>query len=277
MTYERRVKKYFKEKAEKYDLVDKQLYWQLSDAILWKKLTSYLDTLQPNFKFLDAGGGTGRWTHKILTQYPKASGALIDLSEDMLRVAQKTAKSNNTAARLYAAQGNLNRSIKTLVPFPVDITFNFHNVIGFVDSPKQFIRRLTEVVKPKGYIVTLAPNLYHAVYFNVLLGNIAKAKKILSTKKGKFTKEMPDIHFLSPAQIEEYYTSAGLTILETTGFPTSIYPGFLETQIEGTTSTLATTLSKRKNLTDLIAIEMNLSAQKDIASRGNNIFIVGQK
>ena len=184
-TYETRVKKYFKQKAEKNNLVDAQLYWHLSDAILWKKLTSYLDSLPKNFVFLDAGGGTGRWTHKILNAYPKSKGIIIDLSEDMLQVAVASAQKNNTTKRLHAIQGNLNTSFKSHIAAPVDIAFNFHNVIGFVDSPKQFIRHMANVVKPKGYVITLAPNLYHAVYFNVLLGNIAKAKKILSTKKGR--------------------------------------------------------------------------------------------
>ena len=56
---------YFKNKAADYDRVDEQVYWRLSDSILWHTFNEYiLKNLPSNFSFLDAGGGTGRWSEK---------------------------------------------------------------------------------------------------------------------------------------------------------------------------------------------------------------------
>jgi ubiquinone/menaquinone biosynthesis C-methylase UbiE len=54
------TKSYFAEKAEKYDEVEDQVYWKLSDELLWFQMQKYLNSYRENFTFLDAGGGTGR-------------------------------------------------------------------------------------------------------------------------------------------------------------------------------------------------------------------------
>jgi len=80
---------YFKHKAKQYDDVDKQYYWKLSDDLLWWNLQKFLKKLPKNFRFLDAGGGTGRWSERILHSYPHATGVICDISSSMLDVAER--------------------------------------------------------------------------------------------------------------------------------------------------------------------------------------------
>jgi hypothetical protein len=79
MSYKEEVIEYFAQKADAYDAVIHQPYWVLSDKLLWHFFKDLvLDTLPSDFRFLDAGGGTGRWTDKILASYPRARGLIYD-------------------------------------------------------------------------------------------------------------------------------------------------------------------------------------------------------
>ncbi len=270
------TKKYFKKKAERYDEVDKQLYWVLSDTLLWSSLKIILDTLPSSFLFLDAGGGTGRWTEKILRAYPKSNGVLYDVSENMLKVAHRKLAQFVKNGRLHIVQGDIEKS-NELKRNTFDVSFNFHNVIGFVDSPARFINKLAQLTKNNRYVISFAPNYYHAIYFNISIGNIAEAKRIAATHKGTFTTEMPRIHFFTPETLRCLYEKAHLTITQLTGFPNAIYPNYQETQLSGQTTSLATLLSKRQSFNTIVRIEQSLVQNADIAARGNNIFIVGKK
>lgn len=267
---------YFKNKADKYDLVEEQAYWQLSDQLLWKVFKKeVLDRLPAGFTFFDAGGGTGRWSLKVLQEYPESSGYTYDLSEDMLRQAITKREANGLQDRWTIRQGDLH-AIEGVQSASVDVCFNFHNVLGFVEEPLKMLQEVVKLLKPKGYLVSFTPNLYHALYFNISLGRIEEARK-LTEGKGRFTLEMPDIYMFTPKQLQKYYDECGLEVLNLKGFPAFIYPGFLETQIEGNTQTLSEILSDPAVFEHILEIESLYLDEKELVSRGNNIFIVGQK
>ncbi|MBU1323275.1 methyltransferase domain-containing protein [Patescibacteria group bacterium] len=270
------TKEYFKKKADQYDDVDKQLYWVFSDELLWFNLKKTLDKQPDSFSFLDAGGGTGRWTQKILQTYPKSRGILFDLSESMLRVAENKLKHYEKEGRLKIIQGNFENpaAIKNL---KADVSFNFHNVIGFVKNPSLFISHLVKCTNNQGYIISFVPNAYHGMYFNISIGNLGEAKTILRTKKGKFSQEMPSINFFTPDEIKQLYIKNKLSLIWVTGFPNLIYPNFQETQISGQTTSLKKLLSVESNYRTLIEIEKKICVNSDLVARGNNIYIVGRK
>lgn len=277
-SHQQQVLKYFKDKAGKYDLVEHQIYWRFSDKLLWLNFVRLLKTLPKDFRFLDAGGGTGRWSFKILNKFPSSSGIIYDLSDEMLNVAKENAKKLAVVNRLKILKGNLaNIDKSNLKENPVNVCFNFHNVLGFVTSPRQIIKKLSLVIKRDGYLVSFVPNLYHLIYFNISMGRIKKAESACLTKKGRFTDQMPGINLFTPDTISEIYRKAGLEITNLTGFPTVLYPGYLETQIEGSTRSLSNLLKIKKNFESLIKIEESITKNKDISARGNNIYIVGKK
>lgn len=265
---------YFKAKADQYDCVDQQIYWVLSDTLLWvyfKK--NILDKLPPDFKFLDAGGGTGRWTLKILEAFPQAQGVIYDLSQAMTN--QAILKVGANRSRLKVINANLN-DVKNLLPeAQFDLIFNFHNVLGFVDSPEQVLKDLSTLLLKNGYLVSLLPNRYHSLYFNLAVNAISEANHTNASSHGRFTANMPYMNLFTPQEGQKLYEACELETVHLTGFPNFIYPGMQETQLHGSTVTLENKL--QENFDTILAIEMAHLDREDIAARGNNIFIAGQK
>jgi SAM-dependent methyltransferase len=271
----RNVLDYFANKAAKYDLVDTQPYWVLSDALLWESLVEkVLNQLPVTFSFLDAGGGTGRWTKKILDNYSLSQGKLVDLSPDMLEQARRKHLAPQYNGRVLIEQGNI-ENMRTVTDCSFDLAFNFHNVLGFVQNPAQALSELVRSVKPGGVIVSVIPNIYHLVYFNIHIGRIEEAEFALQNNKGRFTNDMPYMHLFSPASIADSYKELGLSS-EIIGFPVSIYPGYQETQISGSTERLANLLECPERFARLLEIEKALISS-NVAARGNNLMAIGWK
>lgn len=234
-----------------------------------------LPELDDSFRILDAGGGTGRWIMKVLRNKTGAEGVLFDLSEEMLNQAREKVDAS-VEDRIEIVRGDLN-DINSKLEKEFDLIINFHNVLGFVQNPENVVDNLEKLMHKDSIIVSFVPNKYHGVYFNQKLGNLDEAEKICSTEKGKFTEDMPDINFFTPSKIESIYQDAGLKTVETYGLPVSVYPGFKETQTEGSTKSLQETLSKEEKFDRIKEIEKSLIEDKEAASRGNNILAIGTK
>jgi len=271
------VKEYFQKKAIKYDDVDKQLYWVLSDVLLWdifdKKVLSKFKN-EP-FTFLDAGAGTGRWTIKILEEYPNSKGIMIDLSADMLNVAKEKLNILNYTDRVKIINGDLD-TIK-INEEEVDISFSFHNVLGFVEDAEKVIAKMTKAAKIGGYIVCGVPNYYHNIYFNISTNQLELAVESFIFKKGKFTKDMPSMHMFTPSNLHTIFEKNNIKDSIVLGFPVLIYPGYSETQIEGQTNKIKDILQNEVNFEKIIKIEKKLIYEEECASRGNQIVVIGQK
>ena len=274
--FEEEVIDYFKNKAAKYDLVDNQIYWVFSDALLWHLLKkNFLDNLPESFHFLDAGGGTGRWTIKILESFPKATGVILDLSKDMTNEALKKAKLLKLADRLAVINGNLNYVNKNFESNTFDLIYNFHNVLGFVENPPLIIKNLVTLLKKNALLISMVPNKYHNIFFNVVTNNILDATNASNKSTGRFTHNMPEINLFTPDSIRNIYRENNLNITLLTGFPNFIYPGYQETQLEGSTETIDDILNS--NYESIFEFEKAHLESSDIAARRNNIFIAGQK
>jgi len=276
--YVEEVKTYFKDKAHGYDNVDKQLYWVLSDKLLWHAMQKHLlDKLPASFTFLDAGGGTGRWTHKILENYPKAKAVIYDLSKDMLAEARSKLERDGLIDRCTIINDNLNNINEQLPPNNFDLVYNFHNVIGFVDDVPTLFKNIYKTVKPNGHFVTFAPNLFHNIFFNIFVKNLKEAKVSSDNGYGRFTTSMPYMNLFTPKQLQDYYQQAEFDVILNSGFPNFIYPGYQETQLEGQTTTIANVLSSEDNFDKIYEMEEQYLDSPDIAARSNNLFIVGKK
>lgn len=267
---------YFAEKADRYDDVDDQVYWRLSDELLWSTLTEdiipRLETDEPTL--LDAGGGTGRWSIRTLEAYPEMDGVLFDLSEEMIDEARTKIADDPLERRLGIRQGDL-LEIDDQVEESFDLVYCFHNVLGFVSDPEQVVEKLASCLVPGGFLVCFVPNKYHGVYFNIKTGRVDIAYQIAEEEVGTFTDDMPDMHFFTPSGLEATASASGLEPVMTRGFPVSVYPGYEETQISGNTETLRDLLSTE--FERVFDIERHLSKSPDAAARGNNVMLVAQK
>ena len=274
------VIEYFKNKAKDYDLVEDQTYWILSDKLLWENFKeTVLNKLPNDFSFLDAGGGTGRWTIKILEEYPNATGTIVDISPEMLNEARKKIEYKQLSKRVRIIENNLENLefIENIELDQFNLSFNFHNVLGFVENPKRVIHELKAVTKKDGYIVSLVPNLYHNIFFNIFVNNLEFAIETLKTNKGRFTQNMPRMNMFTPNSIKDLYSEEGIITELISGFPITIYPGMQETQINGNSTHIQDILTNENMFNNIYEIERELFKNSDIAARGNQIYIIGRK
>lgn len=272
------VKEYFKNKAEDYDLVDEQIYWVLSDKLLWHILKeNVLDKIEKPIRFVDAGAGTGRWSKKVLDSYEDSTGTLLDLSLDMLGQARKKITADGQMDRVEIQQVNLDQLDTTDRKEKYNVAFTFHNVLGFVNSPKNVIGKMFDMVEKGGYVVCAVPNYYHDIFFNIFVNNIDLAEECFNTNKGRFTEDMPVMNMFTPESLREIYKENGIDIQAVWGFPVSIYPGMQETQLKGQTLSLEEKLSDKSFFDRVYRMEKELYKREEAASRGNQLIIIGKK
>jgi len=268
------IKNYFSKKAKDYDLVEKQLYWKLSDKILWEIFKKkILLTFPKRFSFLDAGGGTGRWTKKILEEFPESIGVIYDFSEEMLSESKK--KLEKFGKQVEIIKGDLEK-IDCFQEESFDLVFNFHNVLGFVHNEKKAFSEMAKVLKKDGILASIVPNLYHTIFFNLKLGEIDLAKKAFLTKRGKFIREMPEIGLFTPEKLRNLYLIHNFKEINILGFPITIYPGYEETQIKDSSNGIKDILSNENIFNEIYNIEINLISEEN-STRGNNLFVWGRK
>lgn len=272
-----KIKQYFKEKAPEYDLVDEQIYWVLSDKLLWTIFEEQvLSAIVGPIKFIDAGAGTGRWAIKILKKYLNSSGLLIDLSPDMLEQAETKLKTVGLIDRVKIQCANLDTaSLERDINY--NLAFSFHNVLGFVENPQNVVNKLSQLLCTDGYLVCVVPNYFHNIFFNLSVNNVDLALKCYNERIGKFTEDMPDMHMFVPSELIKIYENAGIKVLGVYGFPLTIFPGMQETQIKGQSAILQSILSNTNNFEKIFNIESHLYKCSEAAARGNNLIIVGKK
>ncbi len=268
---------YFKEKADGYDLVDQQWYWVLSDSLLWDALVHHVfPKLPDDFVMLDAGGGTGRWTDRILSAFPKAQAVIFDISPDMTKHAQEKARRNHYEERLTIAHGDLEQVQQHLKASTFDLIISFHNVMGFV-NPEQVMPQLASLSKPGGLVVLFVPNRYHAAFFNIFQANIELAEDAINHWLGKFVDDMPSLNLYSPSSLRNALQSCGLHCEWLSGFPSLVYPGYEETRIEGSSIHNQELLRDPVMFRRIFDLEKSVAAEPDAAARGNNLFVVAAK
>ena len=79
------LKEKFNENAEKYDKIRKLIIPCFDD--LYDITKNLADSKKDKPKILDLGAGTGLLTKYLFEKYPEAEFTLLDMSEEMLKVA----------------------------------------------------------------------------------------------------------------------------------------------------------------------------------------------
>ncbi len=273
---------YFKKNAQTYNSHYLQYYWRFSKDLLWDLMSQ--DVIQPmadinpSFSFLDAGGGTGVWSQKIIDVYESSKGCLCDISSDMLAVAQQ---SLGRYENIKIIKGDIERL--EIEDNTYDLSFNFHNVLGFVESPIKALRELTRVTKPGGPVVSVTPNNYHCIFFNLKANRLDEAESAFQTDTGTFKDDMPGMNLFSPKALRDLYDQCGLEVKKVMGYPVTIYPDTQETDPFDSDGNLQNTdrikslLSNEEYYSRIMVMEKQLSRITEVASRGNELMIVGTK
>jgi ubiquinone/menaquinone biosynthesis C-methylase UbiE len=270
------VKEYFKKKAKYYDDVDEQSYWVFSDTLLWvllKKLV--LPHINKNSKILDAGGGTARWSVKIVEEIG-CKATVYDISKDMLQIAQEKIETLGLKNNFNVIEGDI-EDMSTIGDNTYDLTICFHNVLGFVDSPERAIKEMVRVTKKGGVIAIIPPNKYHSFYFNIYRGEFKQLDMNLIENKVQFTDTVPKMHTFTPDGLKNLFKKNGINPIKVLGFPVSVYPGIEETKLHGETQMLKNIFADKTIFEKLLGIEQELCMNEDAAGRGNMLLAIGKK
>lgn len=282
-SYYETVQKYFANKADKYDLVDKQLYWRLSDMLLKRIIEEKIVKPFSSYKclnILDAGAGTGRWS-LVLYDFLKEKNIeihfdLLDITREMLDEADKKIKKLNIdrIAKTYL------QNIEDLSGYNdnfYDIAISFYNVLSFTEKPEIVLNEVLKKLKTGGLYANVVANKYHSYFFNILTNRITELDKIKKDSKIRFTEEMPYIHCFTPSGIKELYKQAGFKEVEIIGFPNFVYPNIEDTRVEGQSDKSKGILENEEFFNKIIEIEFQECFNKDISGRGNALLVIGKK
>lgn len=201
---------------------------------------------------------------------------LYDLSPDMTRHALAKAEADGFPDRLTVLNGDLMDVAKRLDDQRFDLVISFHNVLGFVADPDEVLRQLAALMAPGAQLALVLPNRYHAAFFNVHVGALEEAETAITGSRGRFTPDMPSMHLFTPRLLEKTLLGLGLEVAVRSGFPAFIYPGYQETQIEGTSAGVSRSLSDPADYARILELERRVLGEPDLAERGNNLFFVAR-
>jgi ubiquinone/menaquinone biosynthesis C-methylase UbiE len=276
-----KVTKYFNDKADKYDDVDKQLYWVLSDDFFKEVLRKELPALISNkdIKLLDAGAGTGRWTffvHEIFKDKFNISGTLIDISEEMLKVAKNKFIDLNLDKNFNFIFGNI-EDLSNLKDDFYNLSISFYNVINFVENPNKALAEINKKLIPGGVHVSVLTSKYHAYYFSILTNRLSQIDKIESESKIQFNDNMPPIFCFTPEEAKKLYISAGFSKVKIVGGPNFIYPGMEETKVIGSSKEIQNKLADQNFYSKILKLELDNYNNNDILGRANALLVIAQK
>ncbi|TAK05527.1 class I SAM-dependent methyltransferase [Patescibacteria group bacterium] len=275
------VTAYFAEKAEAYDDVDQQLYWVFSDRfyreVLRRELAPILDGKR-EIRLLDAGAGTGRWTvafDALFGGQSGVSGTLVDISPDMLAVAERKVQAPPHAGRFRCQVGNI-ESMPEVPDASFDVCLSFYNVLSFVEHPERALREIRAKLAPGGVHAAVLGNTYHALYFSLLTGRRAELERVDKESMIRFNDVMPSMRCYTLRQLEELYLAAGFTNVKVLGGPNFLYPGMEETFVHGATERLQSDLGDRAAMDRLLEIELAHYADPGVVGRGNTLLVLAR-
>ena len=187
--------------------------------LLWKILTRRIDAAYPHgdIRFLDVGGGSGRFTDRLLAAYPKAHGTILDNSPLLLG-------KNTSHSRKHIIEDSAEHMHRLDRRYDL-VFFNWvlHHLVG--DDYRQSLahiehalRAATGLLTPRGRI-----SVFENVYDGLIVGNApgriifgltsAKAISPLIHRLGANTARV-GVCFQSKAGWERILGNAGIDSLE---------------------------------------------------------------
>lgn len=280
--YYNNVRDYFAAKADNYDDVDSQRYWVFSDnfykEVLKRELFNDLKD-KTEIRLLDAGAGTGRWTvffYELFSQHATIAGTLIDISPDMLSVAEQKMEEKQYGNRFTCQVGNI-EDLGEMANEPYDVALSFYNVLSFVEHPEKAVREIYRALKPGGVYAAVVGNSYHAYYFALLTGRLKELDRVSQESKIAFNDAMPAMHCFTPQALKDLCGDAGFSSVEVVGGPNFLYPGMEETKVHGATDALQTLLEDESLAKKLMDIELAHYRDEEIAGRANTLLVLARK
>lgn len=267
------MRAFFSRRAPRYDRIADTPFWEFSDRLLWKLVRGALPCASSRgqrLRFLDAGGGTGRWSVRLLEAFPGATGVLLDVAPAMLEEARRKALRRKVADRLDLVRHDLHDPF----PFPrgsepFDVVLCLHNVAGLVADPARLLRRLVRATRPGGLLVLVVPNLHQAAWVSLRDGRPAELARLRARGAVRYGPGVPEVLCFTPASLRTLLGRAGCGEVAVHGFPVSVYP----VDPAGSDPGLFRT---PRAVRRLVALEAPLCLDEAAAARGNNLLALAR-
>jgi ubiquinone/menaquinone biosynthesis C-methylase UbiE len=213
-----KVERYYDEKSKTYDAQFDTLYSKVYDAITWRYLEPYVPT-SPNALVLDAAGGTGKWSIPMSKKGCKT--VLMDVSEGMLRIAQKKITDAGLEGRITLRKGDI-----TKLNYPdeaFDLVLCEHALFVFPD-PEAVIKELVRVLKRNCPLIISAQNKY-VMALSFVPKELNECLDLLSDryfftlglKSEQGDQVEVNVHLTVPAELEKFLVKSGLRIEKIVG------------------------------------------------------------
>lgn len=270
---------FFELHSKNVDNANSQGFWKLSDEIVKNFLLETIDS-RNGVTIVDFGGGTGKWA-KILDDFLVNSEIIIvDLSKDMLRVAETKIKAGLYKNKISLINANI-ADVKDLKRNLADYVISTYNPLSFVDEPKTVIHEAYRIVKPGGKIAITVQAYYNALYSKVYnyQASVEELCQIQETKKLFWNDFVPETWQLSQQDMEEMFRRASFKEIESRGIACITQP---QAEDWDQTNTQISRLSHKLNTDEAFfkkVLELELIAGKDqyAVNRGMNIMTIGKK
>lgn len=270
---------FFKLHSENVDNANSQGFWKLSDEIVKSFLLEIIDN-RKGVTIVDFGGGTGKWA-KILDDFLVESEIIIvDLSKDMLRVAETKIKAGLYKNKISLINADMT-NVKELGNDIADYIISTYNPLSFVDNPQSVIDEAYRIVKPSGKVAITVQAYYNALYSKIYnyQAPVEELRQIREKKKLFWNDFVPETWQLSQQDMEEMFKQAGFNEVESRGIACITQP---QDEDWDQTNTKIGKLSKKLNTDEAFfkaVLESELIAGKDqyVVNRGMNIMTIGKK
>ena len=195
--------------ASNLDPVNADPDYRLPDSLLWDVLVDrVLRELSREMRFCEVDAGTGGWSSRLLREYPGARGvALIDSRMAVAGVIGDRGHSNGYRERLKVYSPDA-MPLAKFDQHAFDLTFSFGGVLAWSRNPESVAKELVRITRPRGYVVSLVPNMHHAVSWNLTHSRIDEAERALGGR-GTFGAELQELNLYTRESIEALMTRAG--------------------------------------------------------------------
>jgi SAM-dependent methyltransferase len=245
--------------------------YRLPDSLLWDVLADrVLRELSSEMRFCEVDADTGGWSGRLVREYPGARGvALVD--------------SRMAVAGVIGDQSHAHRGMERLKVYSVDsmplskfdqhsfdLTFSFSGLLAWSRYPESVVKELVRVTKPRGHIVSLVPNMHHAVSWNLTHSRIDEAERALSGR-GTIGAETQELNLYTRESIEALMTRSGACPELTLGLPPCGAEGSAVDECEGEVLRDPSSLSVRRKILDIQKQLLTTSAL-----RGTHLFSIAR-
>ncbi len=255
-----KVEEFYDKIAKEYDKQYQTPYWKLYHEITWRNIKRFLPK-RKNTIILDAGGGTGYWAIKLAKLGYKV--ILTDISENMLKVAERKIKKLNLQNRITVKRVD----IMDMSCFPsdyFDMALAEGDPVSYCLKPKKAIKELARVVKINSPVIVSVDSKYPAIPRFIVEGSFDRLSKFIKT--GILEGEHKFQAF-SPEELRNLFESCGLKVVRIIGKP--ILAQFLPKKERDKII--------KKHFRKILNLELKFCDNQSLVGLGGHLEIVGKK